>query len=78
MYCVAGCYNNPTARQFQAIFRHLMVRCGLSPSETGNVAAQVNTVSLSAVEMSSAETVEEHPSPFANIFSYFLCFVKCL
>ena len=62
-----GCNNNPTACQFQAIFRRLMVRCGVSPSETGNVAAHDNTVSLSAVEMSSAETAEEHPSPFANI-----------
>ena len=31
------------------------------------MAAQDNCVSLSAVEMSSAETAEEHPSPFANI-----------
>ena len=62
-----GCNNNPTARQFQAIFRRLMVLCGVSPGETGNVAAQDDTVSLSAVEMSSAETPEEHPSPFANI-----------
>nr|XP_033947312.1 uncharacterized protein LOC117452698 [Pseudochaenichthys georgianus]XP_033947313.1 uncharacterized protein LOC117452698 [Pseudochaenichthys georgianus] len=62
-----GWNNNPSARQFQAIFRRLMVRCGVSPSETGNVAAQDHTVSLSAVEMSSAETAEEHPSPFANI-----------
>ncbi|KAL7396666.1 hypothetical protein ABVT39_009658 [Epinephelus coioides] len=62
-----GWNNNRSARQFQAIFRRLMVRCGVSPSETGNVAAQDDTVSLSAVEMSSAETAEEHPSPFANI-----------
>ena len=62
-----GWNNNPSARQFQAIFCRLMVRCGVSPSETGNVAAQDNTVSLSAVEMSSAETAEEHPSPFTNI-----------
>ncbi|KAK1888715.1 DNA transposase THAP9, partial [Dissostichus eleginoides] len=62
-----GWNNNQSARQFQAIFRRLMVRCGVSPSETGNVAAQDHTVSLSAVEMSSAETAEEHPSPFANI-----------
>ncbi|KAL2099437.1 hypothetical protein ACEWY4_005917 [Coilia grayii] len=61
------CNNNPTARQFQAIFRRLMVRCGVSASETGNVAALDNIVSLSAVEMSSVEAVEEHPSPFANI-----------
>lgn len=59
--------NNRSACQFQTIFRRLMVRCGVSPSETGNVAAQDHTVSLSAVEMSSAETAEEHPSPFANI-----------
>ncbi|KAF4100527.1 uncharacterized protein LOC131526436 [Onychostoma macrolepis] len=44
-----------------------MVQCGVSPGETGNVTAQDHTVSLSAVEMSSAETAEEHPSPFANI-----------
>ncbi|KAF3837712.1 hypothetical protein F7725_009480 [Dissostichus mawsoni] len=62
-----GWNNNPSARQFQAIFRRLMVRCGVSPSETGNVAAQDHTVSLSVVEMSSADTAEEHPSPFANI-----------
>ncbi|XP_051805264.1 uncharacterized protein LOC127534344 [Acanthochromis polyacanthus] len=62
-----GWNNNPSASQFQAIFRRLMVRCGVSPSETGNVAAQDQTVSLAAVEMSSPETAEEHPSPFANI-----------
>lgn len=44
-----------------------MVQCGVSPSEAGNVAALENIVSLSAVEMSSVETVEELPSPFANI-----------
>ncbi|KAL1005665.1 hypothetical protein UPYG_G00062000 [Umbra pygmaea] len=59
-----GWNNNPMARQFLAIFRHLMVRCGVSSGETGNVAAQDNTVSLSAVEMSNAE---EHTSPFTNI-----------
>ncbi len=62
-----GWNNNPSACQFQAIFRRLMVQCGVSPGETGNVTAQDHTVSLSAVEMSSAETAEEHPSPFANI-----------
>ncbi|XP_041864603.1 uncharacterized protein LOC121654496 [Melanotaenia boesemani] len=64
-----GWNNNPSTRQF---FCRLMVRCGVSPSETGNVAAQDDTVSLSAVEMSTAETTEEHPSPFANI-SALLC-----
>ncbi|KAM4548031.1 uncharacterized protein PAE49_016458 [Odontesthes bonariensis] len=44
-----------------------MVRCGVSPGETGNVAALDNTVALSAVEMSSAESIEQHPSPFVNI-----------
>ncbi|RXN13213.1 THAP domain-containing 6-like protein [Labeo rohita] len=39
-----GWNNNPSARQFQAIFRRLMVRCGVSPGETGNVAAQDSTV----------------------------------
>ncbi|XP_027866528.1 uncharacterized protein LOC114161773 [Xiphophorus couchianus] len=62
-----GWNNNPSACQFQAIFRRLMVRCGVTPSETGNVAAQDNTVSLSAVEMSSPESNEEHPCPFARI-----------
>ena len=64
-----GWNNNPTACQFQAIFRRLMVRCGVSPSKNGNVAAQDSTVSLSAVEMSSVATAEEHPSPFANILA---------
>ncbi|XP_078018867.1 uncharacterized protein LOC144458909 [Epinephelus lanceolatus] len=47
-----------------------MVRCGVSSSSSGNVAAQDETVSLSAFEMSSsptAEETEELPSPFANI-----------
>ncbi|KAK0155515.1 hypothetical protein N1851_002105 [Merluccius polli] len=63
-----GWNNNPSASQFQAIFRHL--RCGVSPSTSGNVAAQDETVSLSAFEMSSspaAEETEELPSPFANV-----------
>ncbi|KAG1952480.1 THAP domain-containing protein [Pimephales promelas] len=45
--------NNPTAGQFQGIFRRLMVRCGVSPSTSGNVAPQNETVWLSAVEISS-------------------------
>lgn len=53
-----------------------MVWCGVSPSKTGNVAAQDDTVSLSAVEMSSAETAE-HPFPFANI-SAVVCDHSCL
>ena len=44
-----------------------MVRCGVSPSTSGNVAAQDDTVSLSAVEMSSASETEELPSPFVNV-----------
>ncbi|MEQ2161317.1 hypothetical protein GOODEAATRI_008465, partial [Goodea atripinnis] len=62
-----GWNNNPSASQFQAIFCRLMVRCGVSPSEPGNVAARVDTLSLCAVEISSAETAKEHPSPFTNI-----------
>ena len=48
----------------------LMVRCGVSTSTSGNVAAQDETVSLSAFEMSSsppAEETEELSSPFASI-----------
>ncbi|KAL2096888.1 hypothetical protein ACEWY4_006095 [Coilia grayii] len=60
-----GWNNNPSACQFQAIFRRLMVRCGVTPSETGNVAPQDNTVSLSAMEI--WRTAEQHPSPFAEI-----------
>ncbi|XP_051530543.1 uncharacterized protein LOC127427151 [Myxocyprinus asiaticus] len=65
-----GWKNNHSAGQFQSIFCHLMVRCGVYPSTSGNVAAQDETVSLSAVEMSSAlaaEETEELPSPFVNI-----------
>ena len=70
LFSIQGGWNdNPSAHQFQAIFRHLMGRCGVSPGETGNVAVQDDTVSLSAVEMSSAETAEEYPSPFANILA---------
>ncbi|KAK0152322.1 DNA transposase THAP9 [Merluccius polli] len=60
--------NNPTAGQFQGIFRRLMVRCGVSPSGSGNVAAQDETVSLSAADMHSALMAEEELlSPLANI-----------
>lgn len=62
--------NNPYAGQFQGIFHHLMIWCNVSPSTSGNVAAQDETMSLSAVEMSSALEAEEtanHPSPFVNI-----------
>lgn len=62
--------NNPYAGQFQGIFHHLMIWCNVSPSTSGNVAAQDETMSLSAVEMSSALEGEEtanHPSPFVNI-----------
>lgn len=66
-----GWNNNPTAGQFQGIFCHLMVRCGVSPSTSGNVTEQNDTMSLSAVEMSStlaaAEESEDRPSPFVNI-----------
>lgn len=49
-----------------------MVRCGVSPSGLGNVAAQDDTASLSAVDMSSAETADELPSPFVN-FAALVC-----
>ncbi len=67
---LGGWNNNPTAGQFQGIFRHLMVRCGVSPSISGNVVEQNETVSLSAVEMSltlAAEESEDLPSPFVNL-----------
>lgn len=64
-----GWNNNPSTSQFQAIFFHLMVWCGVSPSETCKVAAQDETVSLAAVEKSSSETAEEQPSPFADILA---------
>ncbi len=47
-----------------------MVLCSVSPSTSGNVAAQDETMPLSAVEMSSAlaaEETEELPSPLVNI-----------
>lgn len=59
--------NNSSASQFQAIFRRLVVRCGVLPSETGNVAVQDETVCLAAVEMSSPKIADEQPSPIANI-----------
>ncbi|XP_061598082.1 uncharacterized protein LOC133461251 [Cololabis saira] len=63
-----GWNNNPTAGQFQAIFRRLMVRCGVSPNSSGNVAAQDETVSLSALDNYSALAAEEElPTPFANM-----------
>ena len=49
-----------------------MVRCGVLPSGLGNVAAQDDTASLSAVDMSSAETADELPSPFVN-FAALVC-----
>ncbi|XP_054461155.1 uncharacterized protein LOC129096406 [Anoplopoma fimbria] len=62
-----GWNNNPSAGQFQGIFRRLMVRCGVTPSTSGNVAPQDETVSLSAVEMSSPSETEELEVPFVNV-----------
>ncbi|XP_051787583.1 uncharacterized protein LOC114646683 [Erpetoichthys calabaricus] len=64
-----GWNNSPSVGQFQVIFRRLMVWCGASPSKSGNMEAQDETVSLSAVEMSSTPVAaeEELQSPFANI-----------
>ncbi|RVE64488.1 hypothetical protein OJAV_G00126380 [Oryzias javanicus] len=68
-----GWNNNPTAGQFQGIFRRMMVRCGVSPSRSGNVATRDETVSLSASDMHCALMSEEDlPSPFVNV-SAFLC-----
>ncbi|CAL8304277.1 unnamed protein product [Arctogadus glacialis] len=72
---VGGWNNNPTAGQFQGIFRKLMCRCGVKPVDSGNMRGQDATitmsadyytrVSLSAAEMSSADaaTAEELVSP---------------
>ncbi|KAJ8281169.1 hypothetical protein GJAV_G00064310 [Gymnothorax javanicus] len=62
-----GWNNDPSASQFRDISRRLMVWCSVSPSGSSNMAAQDDTMSLSAVEMSSAETAEELPSLFVNI-----------
>ena len=64
---LGGWNNNPSAGQFQGIFRRLMVRCGVTPSTSGNVAPQDETVSLSAVEMSSPSETEELEVPFVNV-----------
>ncbi|KAL2102393.1 hypothetical protein ACEWY4_001561 [Coilia grayii] len=65
-----GWNNNPNASQLRSIFRHLMVRCGVTPSTSGNVTHQDGTVSLAAVELSCvipAEDTEDLPCPFANL-----------
>lgn len=59
--CVLGGWNNnPTAGQFQVIFCQLIVQCGVSTSTSKNVAAQNETVSLSALEMSSSPAAKEN------------------
>lgn len=68
IFFLGGWNNNPTAGQFQGIFCHLMARYGVSPNTSGNMAAQDETVSLSAADMHSALMAEkELLSPFANI-----------
>jgi len=59
--------NNPTAGQFQGIVRRLMVWCGVSPSTSGNVAPQNETVWLSAVEISSL-AVDMNLRSFHSLF----------
>jgi len=59
---IGGWNNNPTVCQFQGIFRHLMFRCGVSPSLSGNVVEQIETTSLTL-----AADHEDIPSPFVNI-----------
>ena len=67
-----GWNNNPTSLQFEATFRHLMVRCGVKPSSNGNVAALDETVSLSLLgsESTVALVDDQHevgPSPFEDV-----------
>lgn len=62
-----GWNNNPSVVHFQSVFRRLMVHCSISPGNTGNVRAQDDTVSLSAVDMSSvvpAAEADTASSPF--------------
>ncbi|KAL7383197.1 hypothetical protein ABVT39_006240 [Epinephelus coioides] len=42
-----GWNNNPSVVHFQSVFRRLMVPCGISPGNTGNVRAQDDSVSVS-------------------------------
>ena len=64
---LGGWNNNPTAGQFQAVFRRLMVRCGVLETESSesNIIAQDETETLAVMAMSG----EEHPSPFINFVS---------
>lgn len=73
LLCFSGGWNNsPTAIQFEYIFRHLLVRCGVLPSKTGNATQQDDTMSLSLMDTSCvvgriSENDEPGPSPFADV-----------
>ena len=61
--------------QFQSIFCCLMVHCEAFPGNTGNVMAQDETVSLSAVDMSSvvpADGSDTASSPSEDVYSVIL------
>ncbi|KAG5260533.1 hypothetical protein AALO_G00307390 [Alosa alosa] len=67
-----GWNNNPSVVSFQNYFRHIMVRCGIIPGDTGNVQAQDTTNCLSAIDMSSVTPAVEDdsdiaPSPFEQV-----------
>ncbi|KAL2092151.1 hypothetical protein ACEWY4_011949 [Coilia grayii] len=54
-----GWNNNPSIVGFTNYFRHVMVRCGINPGETGNVQAQDGTACLSAIAISSAVPADD-------------------
>ncbi|KAL2100680.1 hypothetical protein ACEWY4_002441 [Coilia grayii] len=54
-----GWNNNPSVVGFTNYFRHVMVRCGINPGETGNVQAQDGTACLSAIAISSAVPADD-------------------
>ncbi|KAM9831329.1 uncharacterized protein ACB057_015596 [Neosynchiropus ocellatus] len=65
--------NDPSADQPQGIFRHLMVRCGVSLSGHGNMAQQNGSMSSSAVELSSAANAGDLDPPFSSTL-WWSCF----
>ncbi|CAL8357537.1 unnamed protein product [Gadus morhua 'NCC'] len=54
-----GWNNNPTAGQFQGIFRKLMYRCGVKPVDSGNVRGQDATVTLLSCDVCRASLVTD-------------------
>ena len=69
-FFAGGWNNNPTAMQFQSIFRHLMIKCGVRAGISGNAVPQDSTAGLFVTPETASPLIppdsDESPTPFVR------------